>query len=95
MHMTRILNLCRPCGLDFASVAAFDRHRVGDHELDHPEHENGRRCLTVDEMPTKGMELDPRGRWRIALSVGTRERLQALKGSTESDRELDCEEMAA
>jgi hypothetical protein len=33
-----------------------------------PEHEDGRRCLDEEEMREAGMELDKRGRWRIALS---------------------------
>jgi len=64
------MNLCRSCGHDFASVKAFDAHRVGKHEytaaeglaLSPPRHD-GRRCLTRSEMTTKGWETDPRGRW--------------------------------
>jgi len=70
------MNLCRACGSDFASVTAFDKHRVGVHAyLWSPELEDGRRCLEVDELPDVGMELDPRGRWRMAL---TEERQQVL-----------------
>jgi hypothetical protein len=75
-------NLCRACGgTDFASVSAFDRHRTGDHELDWSEHENGRRCRDTEEMLEAGLELDPRGRWRIVLNDEQRERLRELKGS--------------
>lgn len=64
------LNYCRPCTHDFGSVSLFDRHRLGTHEytfrqgLDRdPPAENGRRCLSIQEMETKGWELDDRGRW--------------------------------
>ena len=84
------MNLCR-CGLDFGSVSAFDRHRVGKHaftfseglEMD-PPCEDGRRCLDVDEMAAAGMELDPRGRWRLPPDL---ERLGKLKGRAESASE--------
>jgi hypothetical protein len=45
------LNGCSGCRRDFASLRAFDAHRVGDHQLDCPPHENGRRCLDVEELP--------------------------------------------
>jgi hypothetical protein len=64
------MNLCTTCGLDFASVAAFDAHRVGKHaytlseglRMD-PPREDGRRCLAVDEMEASGWRVDRRGRW--------------------------------
>jgi hypothetical protein len=75
-------NPCRACGsTDFASVSAFDRDRTGDNELDWPEHENGRRCRNTEEMLEAGLELDPRGRWRIVLTDEQRERLRELEGS--------------
>jgi hypothetical protein len=55
------LNGCSDCRRDFASLRAFDTHRVGDHQLDFPEHENGRRCLDVEELPEWAQ--DKRGRW--------------------------------
>jgi len=71
------LNLCRSCGRDFSSLSAFDRHRVGSHEqvwsLDALD---GRRCMAVDEMVENRMELDPRGRWRVAMSDADRQRLR-------------------
>ena len=70
------MNLCRSCGLDFSSLSAFDRHRVGKHELDWPEHPDGRRCMSEPEMVEGGMEIDPRGRWRDAVSEQDRQRLQ-------------------
>jgi hypothetical protein len=100
--MTNYLNLCRACDTDFAGVAAFDRHRVGVHEYlfaeglrFDPPSEDGRRCLSADEMLAKGMEVDPKGRWRISLTEADQERLQALKGSTESDSDAESEELAA
>jgi hypothetical protein len=51
-----------PCRRDFASLTAFDSHRVGKHAYDwSPEREDGRRCLDVEEL---GEWLqDGRGRW--------------------------------
>ena len=70
------MNLCRTCRTDFASVAAFDRHRTGRHEYRFSfERLDGRRCMSDDEMLTAGMELDPRGRWTIpqdAVRTGRR-----------------------
>jgi hypothetical protein len=96
------MNLCRSCDTDFASVAAFDRHRTGTHEYTlseglrfEPPVEDGRRCMDVDEMLEAGMEVDPRGRWRIALTEADQARLAtlsegpyALQGSPESDTEV-------
>jgi hypothetical protein len=73
-----VANLCRSCGLDFASLEAFDKHRVGRHSQSGP---HRRRCLTLTEMHAAGMELDPRGRWRIALSDTERTRLQQLENA--------------
>jgi hypothetical protein len=80
------MNLCRACGEDFAGVSAFDKHRVGVHayswSLEHPD---GRRCLIGEELLEAGMELDTRGRWRIAVSDAEVARLQGLgaKGSAQ------------
>jgi hypothetical protein len=73
-------NYCASCGLDFSSVSAFDRHRAGRHEPDE------RRCLDMAEILAAGMELDPRGRYRIQLTAADQERLSALKGSPETPR---------
>lgn len=80
-----ILNLCRSCDTDFASVAAFDRHRTGVHDYTlaeglrfEPPVEDGRRCMAPDEMLDHGMEVDGRGRWRIAISEADQKRLAAL-----------------
>jgi hypothetical protein len=60
------MNLCTACNEDFSSVSAFDRHRTGTYA--HPysdEHPEGRRCLTPDELLTKGFHLDTRRRLRL------------------------------
>jgi hypothetical protein len=79
MHFFR--NRCVACKKDFASVAAFDRHRIGTHEYDFaeglrfdPPREDGRRCMDEDEMTEAGMELDARERWRIQADA---ERIRA------------------
>jgi hypothetical protein len=67
------VNLCRGCGQDFAGLTLFDQHRVGVHahtlteglRMD-PPREDGRRCLTVDEMQVRGWKQDRQGRWRGA-----------------------------
>jgi len=69
-------NYCVSCGVDFASIKAFDKHRVGVHEylfseglrMD-PPRENGRRCLDESELPAAGMERDEHGCWRLAANA--------------------------
>jgi hypothetical protein len=70
------MNLCRACGEDFASVAAFDRHRVGVHTytftqglLLDPPVEDGRRCMDEEELYAAGMELDRYACWSIAADA--------------------------
>jgi hypothetical protein len=70
------MNLCGSCGEDFSSVAAFDKHRTGTHAYTFAEglafdipREDGRRCMDGAEMADAGMEVDGRGRWRIAADV--------------------------
>jgi hypothetical protein len=76
------VNLCRACNTDFASLAACDKHRVGVHEyLWSTDRADGRRCLRESELLEVGMELDPRGRWRIALTNEKRVELVALSAS--------------
>jgi hypothetical protein len=57
------LHFCRGCGSDFSSLKNFDRHRTGNHALNWPAHENGRRCLDTEELRELGFALDARGRW--------------------------------
>jgi hypothetical protein len=80
---------CRSCDTDFASVAAFDRHRTGTHDYTFQEGlrlespvEDGRRCLHPEEMLGHGMEVDRRGRWRIAVTEADKARLAALGGGS-------------
>ena len=54
----------------------MDRHRVGVHEYTYgeglrlnPPREDGRRCLSLEEMEGKGWELDARGRWVDPVKV--------------------------
>jgi hypothetical protein len=82
------MNLCRACNTDFASLTAFDKHRVGVHEYTwSPDREDGRRCLIGDELLDAGMELDSKGRWRIALTDAERARPQGL-GANGSAQDL-------
>jgi hypothetical protein len=64
------VNACAACGLDFAGLEAFDRHRVGVHAYRfeeglrmEPPRDDGRRCLTDSEMGERGWRRDGRGRW--------------------------------
>jgi hypothetical protein len=81
-------NGCGACRQDFSSVELFDRHRVGEHSLDYPAHDNGRRCLDIEEMQAKGWEQDDKGRWTDpARASRVREHLSALGGLTERPAE--------
>lgn len=64
------MNVCGACGLDFSSVKGFDAHRVGKHAYTYsqgakmdPPREDGRRCLSVEELEAAGFAQDVRGRW--------------------------------
>jgi hypothetical protein len=65
------LNLCSGCREDFGSLTMFDAHRVGKHaytltegwRMESPR-EDGRCCLSVDEMLERGWKRDRHGRWR-------------------------------
>jgi hypothetical protein len=70
------MNLCRSCGHDFAGVSAFDRHRIGTHDYTYAEglrmeplREDGRRCMSTDEMADAGMELNDSGRWFLIAAA--------------------------
>lgn len=54
-------NFCRcpSCGEYFLNERAFDRHRTGSHET------GDRRCTATPHMSDAGLELDPRGYWRL------------------------------
>lgn len=55
-------NQCCACLEYFASSSAFDRHRVGRYAK-RGEWRGTRRCLTVEEMQSKGFELRAPGVW--------------------------------
>ena len=70
------VNLCTACGVDFGSVAAFDKHRVGRHAYTlteglamEPPREDGRRCLDLDELRDAGFVRNALGRWTLAESL--------------------------
>lgn len=50
-------NQCGSCGELFNSSHAFEKHRAG-------EHGHNRRCMTRDEMVSRGMVLGSDGFWR-------------------------------
>lgn len=50
---------CPSCGKEFKSVSGFDGHRVGKYIPD------TRRCLTENELKSKGWYKDNRGWWRM------------------------------
>ena len=73
---------CAACGKDFSADAFFDMHRIGKHEytlweglnMDPPK-EDGRRCLTPEELRNRGFETNEAGRWHnIANTEKMRER---------------------
>jgi hypothetical protein len=76
------MNVCGACGLDFASLNAFDAHRVGRHEpLE-------RRCLTLEELESsERFARNAYGRFTLAKSLERgqerrRQTAQALRGKT-------------
>ena len=75
----RSMNLCSSCGKDFASVEAFDGHRVGNHSytqaegfLLRPPRTDGRRCRTGEGLIARGWSRDRRGRWVHARELRKR-----------------------
>ena len=49
--------VCAKCLESFASISAFDKHRVGSHR------QNARRCMSVGEMYESGMRENDEGYW--------------------------------
>lgn len=78
------MNVCGACALDFASVRAFDAHRVGRHAYSCseglamvPPREDGRRCLAVHELRDVGFDVEASGRWfLVEHRAGVSERLR-------------------
>lgn len=73
------MNYCTSCDCDFASVRAFDAHRVGRHSYLYadglrmdPPREDGRRCLHESEMRERGFTKNTRGRWADPTSLRNR-----------------------
>lgn len=65
---TMPISTCGACGLVFTSTWTFDQHRVGTYQP------MTRRCLSVDEMQSRGMTRNKWGYWTIPMST---EALQA------------------
>ena len=75
------MNYCTSCRHDFASVQAFDAHRVGKHAYTYsegsklnPPRDDGRRCLHQTEMVERGFTQNQRGRWADPKSLRNRPR---------------------
>ena len=49
-------NQCGRCKEYFNSNSAFEMHRTGEHGVD-------RRCMTVEEMRGRGMDVNDAGFW--------------------------------
>lgn len=70
------MNFCTACAQDFASLGAFDEHRVGEHDytfdegaqMDPPRFD-GRRCLHLHELEEAGWRRDRWGRWRLPVAL--------------------------
>ena len=79
-------NGCSSCRQDFTSLRLFDLHHVGEHALDWPEHEKGRRCLDIEEMQARGWEQDEKRRWVDPERVeDARRRLRRVAGAQTAD----------
>ena len=59
-----VSSYCTSCGRDFAGNSYFDQHRTGVHEYTYSEGltrdplvEDGRRCMTPEEMLEAGLRL--------------------------------------
>jgi hypothetical protein len=51
-------------------VRAFDTHRLGKHGyLYSDEQPDGRRCLSIEEMPVKGFVENSAGRWSLSETL--------------------------
>ena len=60
MKTTHTKCKCTTCGDYFNSVAAFDKHRTGEHGV-------SRRCMTHQERREKKMDTNVAGYWVTAL----------------------------
>ena len=72
--MTAPRNFCVTCGNDFASLEAFDKHRVGEYTDIGPD---TRLCLDVEELTDIGLVPNDKGRFHDpARSAGMAERFE-------------------
>jgi len=69
-------NQCTSCKEYFNSIGAFEKHRTGKMY--------DRRCLTTDEMLSKGMSINHAGFW-IGTKMPTN-LVQRLSGDSNEDR---------
>jgi hypothetical protein len=70
------MNECGACGEDFGGVSAFDAHRIGKHAYLFeeglsmvPPSEDGRRCLSTQEMEARGFAKNARGLWSVGKDL--------------------------
>lgn len=93
-RFARPQNGCVSCGLDFGSLSAFEKHRVGKHEhVFSAEHPDGRRCLTVAELEAKDFRTDIHGRWRTPIKEGQQADWSKIRSAGKSS--ADFEQAAA
>ena len=94
-EVSKYLNECGACGLDFASVRAFDEHRVGVHAylfaeglaMD-PPREDGRRCLAPGDPEFDArFYQDAKGRYALVKSRGVAAKYFSEKRARHSSRE--------
>jgi hypothetical protein len=62
---------CQACGEYFASVSAFDAHRIGGYPV--------RRCLTPEQMRSGRFALNSRGYWSTSAHVLARAAPRAVE----------------
>ena len=80
---------CTVCGEYFSGTTMFDRHRVGEHaHLFSPEHPEGRRCLSRDEMSSRGWELHPSKGWQDPKQVLRGRQRRTLFATSPSRQQL-------
>jgi hypothetical protein len=85
-RLTGDRNQCPSCEDYFNSTAAFDAHRTGPFGGPNGEPAQ-RRCLTADEMRSKGMAVNAAGFWITepkSTAAVTRRKQAASKGSARS-----------
>ena len=76
------MNLCAVCKRDFASVRAFDRHRIGSYQ-------GGRRCLSEDELRVRGFVQNAYARWTFDEDAARARRRFSAAGVHQDGQLLD------